>query len=59
MQAIQQRYKALAALVLGFAGPLVTFYQVNQNLTLKQLVAALISGVVTGVVVHQTPNKSQ
>jgi hypothetical protein len=57
MQTIQSKAKALVALVLGFLGPLVTFYQVNQNLTLKQLVAALVSGVVTGVAVHQVKNK--
>lgn len=57
LEQLQARYKALAALLLGFAGPLLTFYQANQNLTLKALVFAVLSGVVTGGTVHQVTNK--
>lgn len=53
---LQARYKAVAGLLLGFAGPLLTFYQANQNLTVKALVFSILSGVVTGGAVHQVPN---
>lgn len=57
MNFLQPRLKAVVATVLGFLSPLVTFYSVNQNLTLKELVAGLVSAVVTGGLVHQVPNK--
>lgn len=54
---LQAKAKALTALVLGFLGPVLAFYQANQNLTLHQVVAGVVAGVVGGAVVHTVPNK--
>lgn len=54
---LQTKAKAVTALVLGFLGPVLAFYQVNQNLTLHEVVAGVVAGIVGGAVVHQVPNK--
>lgn len=51
------RYKAIVAAIGGFLSPLISFYQINQNLTLRQVLASLVSAVVIGGVVHQVTNK--
>lgn len=50
------RYKALVGALAGFFSPIVTFYVVNQNMTLKEVLTSLVTGVVSGVLVHQTKN---
>lgn len=57
MQLIQQKAKALAAFVLTLVSNLIAFYQANQNLTLKDVVMAVIGAFVSGAVVHQVVNK--
>lgn len=57
LDALQARWKAVAAFVSVAITNLYAFYQVNQNVTLKAVVTSLIAAIVGGVVVHQVPNK--
>lgn len=54
---LTSKAKAVTALVLGFLGPVLSFYQVNQNLTLHDVIVSVVAAVVSGVAVHQIPNK--
>lgn len=54
---LQARWKAVAGLLGGFLSPLVTLYVANQNLTLKEIVTSIVTGLITGVTVHQVVNK--
>lgn len=55
MQILQTKIKAIAALVATWAASLVALYNVNQNLTLKEVIMAIVAGVFSGAVVHQSP----
>lgn len=57
MDLLQKKLKAVVAFVLSGAAQLVAFYQANQNLTLKDVVMAVVGAVITGVAVHQAANK--
>lgn len=52
---VQKRIKAVAAVVSGFVGQIVLFYQQNQNLTLHDVVVAVAVALGVGVIVHQAP----
>lgn len=57
MNLIQSRWKAILASLGALGSSLLSFYSVNQDLTLKQALAALIAMIVTGGAVHQVTNK--
>lgn len=54
---LQAKAKAVTAYILTQAGSLIAFYQVNQTLTLKDLVMSVVVSVVTTAGVHTVPNK--
>lgn len=56
---VQTKAKAVTAFVVTALAPVLAFYNVNQNVTLKQVVGALVAGVVGGAVVHTVPNKTK
>lgn len=55
----QARRKAVLAFLTSGASSVWAFYQVNQNLTLKDVVMALVSAVIGGTLVHQVRNKTE
>lgn len=55
MEALQKRIKAVAAFCATGVTSLLALYNVNQNLTLKEVVMAVIAAIVSGVAVHQAP----
>lgn len=57
MEALQARWKAVAALLTTFVSTGYAFYQVNQNVTLKDFVMSVVGALVSGAVVHQVVNK--
>lgn len=57
METLQEKAKAVVALVLSGAAQLVAFYQANQNLTLKDVVMSVVGALITATAVHQVSNK--
>jgi hypothetical protein len=57
MDFVQARLKAVAAFLSVWVSNLYAFYQVHQNLTLKQVVASLVAALIGGTIVHQVSNK--
>lgn len=57
MQALQARWKAVAALLTTLVSTSYAFYQANQNVTLKDVVLSVVGALVSGAVVHQVVNK--
>lgn len=51
--------KAVAGFVGGAVTTLLAFWAQYQNMTLKQVLSALVAGVVTGFVVHQAPKNKE
>lgn len=54
---LQARLKAVTAFATTTVAMLVGLYQQYQNVTLKAVVAAVVAGLLGGLVVHQVPNK--
>lgn len=59
MKQLQARWKAVVAFASTLIGSLISFYSVNQDLTLKQALAALVAAVLGGAAVHQVKNKKE
>lgn len=56
---LANKSKSIAGFVGGAVTTLLAFWAEYQNMTLKQVVAALVAGLVTGVVVHQAPKNKE